>query len=85
MIMDPPRYSLFPVQLLLTLTDNVALVLRFCDALPEVRLAIHGCHLLFLFSVESETLRLGTAWNSMTPPILNYSDVGVGSRNYFSE
>ena len=82
MIMDPPRYSLFPVQLLLTLTDNVALVLRFCDALPEVRLAIHGCHLLFLFSVESETLRLGTAWNSLEQLRVTIQWLGGRSQGY---
>ena len=45
-------YGLFPVQLLFTVTDNLALLLRFSDALPEARAAIHGCHLLFLFGVS---------------------------------
>lgn len=51
-------YSLLPVQLQFTITDNVALLLRFCDAFPEARAAIHSCHLLFLFTLESATWRL---------------------------
>ena len=66
--LQPCRYSLFPVQLLFTVTDTVALLLRFCDALPEVRLAIHGCHLLFLLAVESEALKLGTSWEVVSFP-----------------
>lgn len=53
-------YTLFPVQLLFTITDDVALLLRFCDAFPEARAAIHSCHLLFLFILESRPWKL--AW-----------------------
>ena len=51
-------YTLFPVQLLFTITDDVALLLRFCDAFPEARAAIHSCHLLFLFILESRPWKL---------------------------
>lgn len=67
MYVNDAWYALFPVQLLFTLTDDVALLLRFCNALPEVRAAIHSCHLLFLFTIESEPLSHGRTNRDQSP------------------
>jgi hypothetical protein len=50
-------WQLFKVQLFFQVTDDISLVLRFLDWLPEIRAAIHGYHLIFWLLFEQRKLK----------------------------
>eukprot|EP00931_Biecheleriopsis_adriatica_P027770 TRINITY_DN16639_c0_g1_i1.p2 TRINITY_DN16639_c0_g1~~TRINITY_DN16639_c0_g1_i1.p2 ORF type:complete len:118 (+),score=8.28 TRINITY_DN16639_c0_g1_i1:2-355(+) len=50
-------FELFAVQLFFTLSDDMCLLLRFFDVLPEMRAATHGSHLAFNFLVGRQPVK----------------------------